>query len=380
MRFAIIIIWCTAAVSVSSAFLVQDQSANAHVKSDAGQKNNHTIIFECRQWEGDYWSRDVENGTEISPHTSAIFMVPEGGGVPPRQIPVGTELNPGAPKFSPDGQWVYFQARKEGRWNVFRCRADGTQIVNLTGAHTPFGDRFGYSFSRDGTKVLLTYNDGRIGRVVIMDPEGTNPHLVAPELGYHYMADISPDNSSVVFAHTEKGYTLVLKRLDTGELKNLTPGLRDCFLPGFTPNGKTIIFFRRGGDVYRVDADGSGLNRLTVGNDYDTFYLSPGDKHGSSDGPSLSPDGKRIAYIAKRDGVSQVYVMDVDGSQQQQLTFRPTPCGRVAFSPDGKQIAFVSWVDKGVQLFVIDSNGGKPRQITNIQGAVYQLAWQPNTQ
>ena len=260
---------------------------------------------------------------------------------------------------------------------MFRCRCDGSGVVNLTGDHTPAGDRYGYSFSRDGTKVLFTYHDGRIGKVAIMDPNGANPKLVAPELGYHYMSDISPDNQAVVFAYTAKGYTLMLKRLDTGELRTLTPGLQDCFVPSFSPDGKTIVFFRRGGDVYRVDADGSSLKRLTTGNRYDTFCLSPGDRHGSTDGPCLSPDGKQIAYIAMRDGVSQVHVMDLDGANQRQLSCRQTPCGRATFSPDGKQLAFVSWVDKYVQLFVMDSDGGAPRQITVVQGAVYRLAWQP---
>ena len=70
--------------------------------------------------------------------------------------------------------------------------------------------------------------------------------------------------------------------------------------------------------------------------------------------------------------------MNTDGTHQQQLTSRQTPCGRATFSPNGKQIAFVSWVDKHVQLFVINSNGGTPQQITNVQGAVYHLAWTPD--
>jgi len=335
------------------------------------------IAFECKQWTGDYWSKDRANGVDTSPSTSAIFVVKNTPHAPLQQIPIDTP-NPCAPQYSPDGQWIYFQAKKNNHWHIFRCRLDGSETMNITQTHTPNGDRFGYRFSQDGTKILFTYNNGQIGRVGIMEPTGANPKLVAPELGYHYMSDISPDNQSVVFAHTEKSYTLLLKQLDTGALKALTPELKSCFVPQFTPNGQTIVFMRRGGDIYRVDTNGHRLQRLTEGNNYDTFYLSPNDQHGSTDGPSLSPDGNKIAYMAQKNHVSQLHIMNIDGTHQQQLTSRQTPCGRATFSPNGKQIAFVSWVDKHVQLFVINSHGGTPQQITHIHGAVYQLAWQPS--
>jgi len=191
------------------------------------------------------------------------------------------------------------------------------------------------------------------------------------------MADISPDGRSVVFAHTAKGYVLALKHLDTGELLTLTPDLPESFFPQFTPDGKTIVFFRRDGDIYRVDPDGSNLQRLTQGNNYVEFRLSPNDSHGSSDPPAISPDGTRIAYIAVRDEIAQVHTMNLDGSAQTQLTFRTTPCARVMWSPDGCHLAFVSWEGNTTQLFTIPCEGGTPVKLTDVQGAVYFHDWKP---
>ena len=335
-----------------------------------------TLVFSTKEWQGRYWSRDIPNGVETVPYTSGVFIVPADGSAPPRKV-IDVEGKGDFPGFSPDGAWVYFQAPQASRARIFRCREDGSELQDITAAHTPPGDRYGYKLSRDGTRVLFTHHDGRIGRVGIMNPDGSAPRLIAPDIGYHYMADISPDNRRVVFAHTARGYILTLKHLESGEMRVLTPDHPESFCPQFTPDGKTILFTRRDGDVYRVAAEGGDLRRLTHGNDYITFYLSPEDRHGSSDFPSLSPDGRQIAYVARKDGIPQVHVMDTDGRNARQVTFRQTPCGRAAFSPDGRRVAFVSWEGLHTQLFVIPAEGGEPTKLTDVQGAVYFLNWKP---
>lgn len=342
-----------------------------HAESDRDM-----IVFSVRQWEGEYATADRPGGVNTTPFSSAIYLVPADGSSPPQKVvDVGGRAE--APVCSPEGQWIYFQAPVDGVGHIFRCRDDGSEPRNLTADHQPPGDRYGRSLSADGTKVVFTYHDGEIGRVGVMDADGGNPYLIAPDIGYHYMAEMSPDGRSVVFAHTAEGYVLALKRLDTGELLTLTPGLTECFCPQFTPDGQTIVFFRRDGDYYRVSPDGTKLRRLTEGCQHRQFTLSARDEHGSSDPPAISPDGKRMAYIAQRDGVPQVHVMDLEGGNQRQVTFRPTPCGRLAWSPDGERLAFVSWVGDTVQLFVVPAAGGEPRQITQVEGAVYWVDWKP---
>ena len=155
----------------------------------------------------------------------------------------------------------------------------------------------------------------------------------------------------------------------------MIPDHPECFVPQFTPDGKIVVFVRRDGDVYRVDADGKNFKRLTEGNKHVEFKLSARDQHGSTDGPDISPDGKRIAFIAMKESVPNVHVVDIDGTNRKQLTSRKTACGRVRWSPDGKQLAFVSSEEKHPQLFVIAADGGKPRQLTNLDGAVYFVNW-----
>ena len=60
--------------------------------------------------------------------------------------------------------------------------------------------------------------------------------------------------------------------------------------------------------------------------------------------PRWSPDGKTIAFIAKKDGVPQIHLMSADGSGARALTSLSTGAGGPVWSPDGTKIAFTSEV------------------------------------
>ncbi len=82
-------------------------------------------------------------------------------------------------------------------------------------------------------------------------------------------------------------------------------------------------------DVYLLDVDGSGEERLTDGPGLDGF-------------PAWSPDGDRIVFTSDRDGNWELYVMNADGTRQRRLTHTPEEDeGMPAWSPDGQRIAFV---------------------------------------
>ena len=343
-----------------------------------GKSEISELVFSLRTWEGDYFSKDVPGGVETTPITGSIHAVnSDGTGL--RKI-VALGKNTDFPTYSPDRQWLYFQSNATGHSQVYRCRPDGSGVVNLT-KDLRLGkegrDSFGYYLSQDGKKMLVTVHDGKTGRLVLANPDGSEARFLAPDLGYIYMGALSPTNHQAVFSGPARGYRLLIMTLPEGKPIDLTPDHPDSYVPQFTPDGKTIIFPRRDGDIYRVDADGKNLRRLTEGNRYVEFKLSAKDHHGSTDGPHLSPDGKQVAYIALKDGVPNVCVMKVDGSDQRQLTRRKVACGRVRWSPDGQRLAFVSFEGKYPQLFVMDARGGEPRQLTRLEGAVYFANWRP---
>ena len=68
--------------------------------------------------------------------------------------------------------------------------------------------------------------------------------------------------------------------------------------------------------------------------------------------PRWSPDGRWIAFVAKRPAVgdakadeeSQVYVIAPDGGEARRVTRMPTGAFGIKWFPDSKRIAFLSWV------------------------------------
>src|SRR5262249_43375029 len=182
---------------------------------------------------------------------------------------------------------------------------------------------------------LYTVHDGSTGRIALAKADGSEPRLLVPELGYTYMGALSPAADRVAFSGPARGYRLLLATLPDAKPVELTPDHPECFVPQFTPDGRTVVFVRRDGDVYRVGADGKDLRRLTEGNRYVEFRLSPKDRHGSTDGPHVCPDGRRIAYVAVKDGFPNVCVMNLAGTGRRQITFRKAPCARRRRNPSG---------------------------------------------
>jgi len=87
-------------------------------------------------------------------------------------------------------------------------------------------------------------------------------------------------------------------------------------------------------DLYRVGTSGKGPRRLTWTEDF------------SESEPVFSPDGKRLAFVAKRGDQkhAQIWLMDVAGGEAHTLTRISTGVSDLLWSPDGRHIAFTSSV------------------------------------
>ncbi len=204
-------------------------------------------------------------------------------------------------------------------------------------------------FSPDGSKIayseLITATQGNI---VVADSDGSNPIVV-----YSWQA---PD---------ERGGGLGA--------------------PAWSPDGLQIIFQIRQGfgtcqqadsDSYVVGVDGTGFAKLL-----DSECGSGNFK------PTFSPDGTRIAFSSKRargGGPTlsdlDIFLMNADGSDVQQLTDGLDSGTSPVWAPDGNRILFGA--NTAAQLWVLDleEGAGVPEKIFELPGALFLEpgAWSPD--
>lgn len=215
------------------------------------------------------------------------------------------------PSVSPDGSWIVFQSTRSGFAAVWRMGADGSGAERLTNAGL---ECFDPCWGRGGSSIF--YSSRRSGREDIFAFE-----------------------------------------LATRRERQITDSFWSSILPSISPDGSTIVFARNklGWDVFRMNADGSGVTDLTA--------------KGGNCRPDWSPDGKRIAYVSDvADGKGDVWTMDAFGGNKVRVTpgddsydYNP------AWSPDGRWIVFETTKgskDNPWSLAVIPAKGGTPALLT----------------
>ena len=95
--------------------------------------------------------------------------------------------------------------------------------------------------------------------------------------------------------------------------------------------------------------------------------------------PSISPDGKYVAFIKSNQMITNIFIIPIEGGQIKQLTFLSAFNRYPIWSPDGKYIAFGSNQKGKCKVWRIPSAGGTPRPYDNSELSVsYEMAWSPN--
>ncbi|MDQ5894975.1 MAG: TolB protein [Actinomycetota bacterium] len=101
-----------------------------------------------------------------------------------------------------------------------------------------------------------------------------------------------------------------------------------------------------------------------------------------ADGPSFSPDGQRLAYLGDVDGVFQVFMSDIDGSNRRQITDGAIQHYGVVFSPDNTKLAFYERtaeenpLERHTNFFVYDLKTGE-KQLVPQPGPFVELGEWP---
>lgn len=144
--------------------------------------------------------------------------------------------------------------------------------------------------------------------------------------------------------------------------------------PSWTPGGQILYAGCLGDDcgIILMDADGSRARQLVAG--------------GSETNPEASPDGRRVAFMSKRDGNWEVYLAALDdapgpaaANEPRRLTHHPANDGLPTWSPDGRWLAFVSDRDGAWAVWALRvdaaGRGGEPTRLFAIGGPLDGQVW-----
>ncbi len=201
-------------------------------------------------------------------------------------------------------------------------------------------------------------------RVYVVGADGHGLTAVSPPTVEAFAAAWDPSGRRITYSELADGWgTVVVQDLVSG-VRSVVGPTRELLniSPKISPDGTTMVFARigdTGSDIYSYNlARDCCLQRLTVGRLSDNVS------------PAYSPDGRRIAFESTRVGLSQIYVMSSDGTDQELLA--PFDYGVTgsshspAWSPDGLRVAFHRTVDRTHQVFVMDVRSRTVRQLTSL--------------
>jgi serine/threonine protein kinase/Tol biopolymer transport system component len=254
-----------------------------------------------------YWSQEGHGD---------IATIPASGGTPVK-ITTGdsTDWNP---VWSPDGKYIYFASDRGGSMSLWRVAVDektGEAVGAPEAVPTPSKYALSPSFPRDGK--LLAY------------------------VRYESMANVQ----SLPFDAASGKVT--------GDPVWVTRGYTQISNPQLSPDGERYVARwprLTQEDIAVFDKDGSNWRSLTD----DEFQ----DRR-----PRWFPDGQRIAFVSDRSGTNQIWAINADGTGLRQLTFAAeNGAGSPTLSPDGKRLAYMQLGDKGSTAFIMDLTRGWQEQ------------------
>jgi TolB protein len=275
----------------------------------------------------------------------------------------------------------------ERKWRLDSCLIDlgSGNITNVTAVERVSHYNGGLFYLPDGKGLGFTPLIKGVSKPYVMDLNGRNKKDVSGSGGgFAYGYGVSPDGKRICY---HENYQVYVADADGSNKKHIKTGHPFDFGPKWSPDGTWILFLS--GEHYDchphlVRQDGTGLKKLADRNGYRGVveFLDVPDFHGgSSDVPAWSADGKDVFFTANVGKRVELFRTTLDGTATR-LT--DTPDGSLHYhpqpSPDGKWLVYGSKREGVRNLFVMNLADRTEKRITELKagrGAMWPH-WQPS--
>ncbi len=212
-----------------------------------------------------------------------------------------------APSWGPRGDLITLTSYRDGDPNLYSLSYPGGQWSALSSLP---GLNLGGGFSPDGESLVTTIEFDGNSEIGILKPDGSIQYRVTDHWAIDVSPAWSPDGRSIAFCSDRSGSPQIyVMGRDGRNVRRVSRNGKYSTSPAWSPDGKRIAYASRsrgGFQVFVVNRDGSGVHQVTT--------------EGSNEDPVWSPDGRYLLFSSTRRGRTHLYLSDVAGIHQVQLT------------------------------------------------------------
>ncbi|HMT13597.1 MAG TPA: Tol-Pal system beta propeller repeat protein TolB [Aestuariivirga sp.] len=199
--------------------------------------------------------------------------------------------------------------------------------------------------------------DKRVKKLAIMDQDGYNPRVLLDTGEIILTPRFSPTSQEITFMAIGKDEPRVfIYNVDTKQREIVGSFPNMSFAPRFSPDGQRVIMSLQSDDglnanIFEMDLRSRNTRQLT-------------NEAAINTAPSYAPDGGKITFESDRSGGQQIYVMNADGSGQNRISFGKGRYSTPVWSPDGQYIAFTKQAEGRFAIGVMKPDGSGERILT----------------
>ena len=319
------------------------------------------------------WSRD---GARLAYHTPGpgdpLYVT--SGSVQSEVHPIFTApagLHSHFPLWSPDAAFIYIvQGALPDKLDIWRIRPTGGAPERIT----THNSRVTHPVLLDQRTLmyLATDPDGSGPWLYSMDVERRIPHRLNSGLDQYTSLAASADGRRVVVTRATPNRTLWRLPITDSPAQvsgtDQTDRIPLTTSTGFSPRlGPGYLLY--------VSTTGTGESIWKLANSNST-ELWRGEGAQVFGGPSISPDGRYVAFSVRQNAKTLLYVMQSDGTNAHSVSNSLDLQGAPAWTPDSRSITSAANDHGTPHLFRIPANGGSPTPF--VRDYSVDPAWSPD--
>ncbi len=289
-----------------------------------------------------------------------------------------------SPALSPQGDKIAFISDRDDYLDVFiistidnkiKKIVNGQRVANFEELHllTP-----GISWSPDGKRIALAVKSGDKDAIMLINVEtGEEEKLAFKNLDGIFSVDWSHSNNKLAFIGNSASQSDVyVFDFKTRKISNITNDVFSDLDPTWSNDGETIYFSSDRStnlskrttanfniwennysqyDVYSANINSGIIKQLT-----NTPFCD-------ETNPIPSTDKKSVLYVSDKNGIGNIYQLDLATSQERPITNSITGLYQLSLSRDGNKLSFSCLNEAGFDIFLIKSPFEKELKITSLE-------------